>query len=342
MQVDALERSFDKVLYKSADSVLGRPDTVAGAVGQTALYALPVVGSAMSIADGVNDMWHGRWRSGIGNLALGVGSGVLDFFSLGGGGTALRTAMAAGRGAKGALGVARAAKAGANAARTARLAASAGKVSGFTRAMSGLSAAKGYVRGAAVPIAGKGLNMAQRGARTVLGARGYNGLVNAGRAVTQSSRDFKAFMNGWKSWRPVQAARSAVGGSKTLSSAYRTGSDVVRGAKDLYRAVPASAKGAASLGFNGAMLSGLVPYSDLYFAARPGASVSQRMLNRSIMGEGSMNLTNDYINRDNPYYQEGKRQAEEMYSGKWLDAPGNASQNSASPYERYYRNVYGE
>lgn len=133
MDLSALERQIDSCMVKQAlyedSGVLGPAESTAGAIGQAALYATPFLGSGLSIADGIKDWRNGHFWRGLGNVALGLGTGALDFFSLGTAGTAARGAVAAARGgaaaAKAARGGAVAAKAmkGVNAVRNAATAA---------------------------------------------------------------------------------------------------------------------------------------------------------------------------------------------------------------------------
>ena len=170
MNIEGLERRIDGVLRvqsaadpsnhltKYADSILGRRETLGGTLAQTGLYMIPILGSGLSIADGVNDLWHGRWKSGLGNLALGIGSGIADFFSLGTAGTALRGTAVAARGARAAI------------------------------------AAGNFVGS----MGAQGADLAARGLRYVAGPKGYAGVINAGRGLTAASRSAQATVNGWK------------------------------------------------------------------------------------------------------------------------------------------------
>jgi len=109
----ALERKIDSYIVKTAglrkeaDTVLPAAKSLGGALGQTAMYATPILGSALSIGDGIKSLANGHIWSGLGNLGLGIGSGIADLLSFGIGGTAIRSALA---GTKGALAATRVGK----------------------------------------------------------------------------------------------------------------------------------------------------------------------------------------------------------------------------------------
>lgn len=115
-----LEQLVDAQLEKTAQSVLGEARSTGGALAQMGLYATPIVGSALSIADGLKDFRHGHIGAGLSNLGLGVITGIADLGSFGTLGSGIRGAAAAARAARAAKIAARAAKAGGTAARAAR------------------------------------------------------------------------------------------------------------------------------------------------------------------------------------------------------------------------------
>ena len=93
----------DRGLVKVAgEGVLPEAKSIGGIVGQSALYAMPIVGSALTIGDGIKQMRNGHFWRGIGNIGLGLGTGLMDVFTGGIGGTIARSgkaALAAGKGA---------------------------------------------------------------------------------------------------------------------------------------------------------------------------------------------------------------------------------------------------
>lgn len=117
-----LEQLVDAQLEKTAQSVLGEARSAGGAVAQMGLYATPIVGSALSIADGLKDFRHGHIGAGLSNLGLGVITGIADLGSFGTLGSGIRGAAAAARAARAAKIAARAAKAGGEVARASRAA----------------------------------------------------------------------------------------------------------------------------------------------------------------------------------------------------------------------------
>ena len=333
MNVHGLEHGINQCLVKNADSILGRPDTLAGTATQTGLYMIPVVGSALSVADGVNDLFHGRWKSGLGNLALGVGTGLADIFSGGSAGTLLRGAATAGRAARGAATAARMAKG-----------LSAG--SKFTRGMSAIGhagrtawngakganmlsrtyrGAKGFVNSAGKVALGQGVELAQRGARSMLGANGYSRLVNAGRTAAGYSNSARAAMQGWRGWRPVAAAERAfraMPGSQHVIGAGRW-------AAGKYRAMPGYVKLPATMA-----AYSYVPGMDLVAQATPFRSVRGRMMQRALFSEGGLMVPwsekAKSFNPNSGSYQYGTynpftNQYLDQSSGKWLPDSGAAN-----------------
>lgn len=92
-----LQYIVDKHLIKQAEGVLGEAKTPLGAVGRTALYATPILGSGLSIADGIQNFRNGQILRGLGNVGLGVLSGAADLLSAGTLGTAIRGGALAAR-----------------------------------------------------------------------------------------------------------------------------------------------------------------------------------------------------------------------------------------------------
>lgn len=183
-----LEHEVDRYLVKEAQ-VLGEPQSIGGALGQTALYMTPFVGSALSIADGVKDFRNGHILGGLWNTALGLGTGIADIFSLGTAGTAIRGLSAAGKAAKGAKGVAAAARG----ARAAKMMANAGKqMSMAGRAMRQVRGAGAYLKGGGRVLAGKGINMVANGAKR-FAPQWAGKVMNGARGVAQRSRNAKAW-----------------------------------------------------------------------------------------------------------------------------------------------------
>ena len=304
MDTRALERRIDEYIVKEADSILGRPESVAGTVGQTALYMTPVLGSALSVADGVNDMFHGRWKSGLGNLALGVGTGLADFLSFGTAGTAIKGALQAGKlGARASAGIARAAKAGKGAGLIGR----------------NLAAAKGFAKG----TVGMGLNLANRGAKTMLGARGYAGVMNAGRSIANASRQSNAFLKGYKTWRPVSwAANTAVG---------RNAANYGRMALGKYRSLPGIVKFPLSMA-----AYSYIPGMDLVAQATPFGSMRGRMLQRAMFSDGGMMIPGSYQDAGRAANYEGPSLQDMAGMGRLYDM-GNrygAAYEQAGQYRR--------
>jgi len=285
MNVRGLEMAIDRELVKRADSVLGRPETLGGAAVQTGLYLTPGLGSALSVADGINDLYHGRWGSGLGNLALGIGSGVADFFSLGTLGTAMRGASTAARGAKVISGAAKAARA----------------AKGSTMATRGYRAARAFAGTAGKLSAGKAINMAQRGAMNLLGPAGYSRLMQAGHFAANASRNAKAWAQGYRSWAPVAKTVDAVKGFVRQSPAASRALEYGRNALGAYRRLPGYVRQPANL-LGGAAAYSLIPGADMYANLRYGGSPLVKLLG----AEGTMMIPQNYLDRSNPDFQRGR------------------------------------
>jgi len=326
MNVNGLERRIDECLVKQADPILGRRKTLAGSVAQTGLYFVPVVGSALSLADGVNDMFHGRWKSGLGNLALGVGSGIADLFSFGTAGTAMRGAVAAGK-----LGV-----------RGAALAAKAGKLTGAAKAM---NAAKGAgffgrniaaLRAGRAAMAGKGIDLARRGAQFALGANGYSKALNTAKGAAEWSRGVTGSMKGWKDWKAIQSARDLAKQSPMLSKAYAYG----KGGMEAWKNVNPWVRVPVGLGA-GIAAYNYIPGMDYYANLRYGGSGITKLMGADGVAMIPRGMKDRMDYNSNPYRQQARQQAD-SYGGVLWNHGDNFGRGTGQQYQTPDFSQYGQ